>query len=144
MQEEDQSDYVRRSQRDYSLSFKLQVVKEVEGGVFTVRSASRHYGIQSHSTITNWLRKYGTFDRELYVERLMEKTPQQRIFELEHEVRMLKRKNAVLERQAQQQDQKAIMFDAIVEIVQEDYNIDLLKKVYPERSVATSPKADKE
>jgi hypothetical protein len=40
--------------------------------------------------------------------------------------------------------QKGIMFDAIVQVVKEDYNIDLLKKVMPEQSTPTSPKEDKE
>ncbi|GAB1374725.1 hypothetical protein MASR1M46_16110 [Bacteroidales bacterium] len=32
------------------------------------------------------------------------------------------------------------MFDAIVQVVKEDYNIDLLKKVMPGQSTPTSPK----
>jgi hypothetical protein len=36
------------------------------------------------------------------------------------------------------------MFDAIVQVVKEDYNIDLLKKVMPEQSIPTSPSEDKE
>jgi hypothetical protein len=36
----------RRSQRDYSLAFKLQVVRQVEKGELTYKKAQRHYGIQ--------------------------------------------------------------------------------------------------
>ena len=40
-------------------------------------------------------------------------------------------------------DQKSIMFDAIVQVVKEDYNIDLLKKVTPERCVSTLKRGQK-
>lgn len=136
--------YAKRTQKDYTLSFKLQVVQEVESGELTATSATRKYGIQGDSTVRNWLKKFGNFDREMYVDRFMKKSPQQRIFELEQENLKLKREKAALERQVNLQDQKAIMFDAIVEIAQEDYNINLLKKVFPEQSNDTSKKGDKE
>lgn len=44
------------------MSFKLQVVEAVERGALTIGCATRKYGIQNHSTATNWLRKYGAFD----------------------------------------------------------------------------------
>jgi transposase-like protein len=136
--------YAKRTQKDYTLSFKLQVVQEVESGELTATSATRKYGIQGDSTVRNWIKKFGNFDREMYVDRFMKKSPQQRIFELEQENLKLKREKAALERQVNLQDQKAIMFDAIVEIAQEDYNINLLKKVFPEQSNDTLKKGDKE
>jgi transposase-like protein len=54
--------YQKRSQKDYSLSFKLSVVREVENGSIGNRAAMRKYGIQGHGTITEWRRKYGIFD----------------------------------------------------------------------------------
>ncbi len=39
--------YVKRTQRDYSLSFKLQVVTEVEKGELSITGAACKYGIQS-------------------------------------------------------------------------------------------------
>jgi transposase InsO family protein len=38
----------RRSQRDYSLAFKLQVVSEVEKGELSYKQAQRKYGILKH------------------------------------------------------------------------------------------------
>ncbi|MCQ6960284.1 helix-turn-helix domain-containing protein, partial [Mucilaginibacter aquariorum] len=49
----------RRSQRDYSLAFKLQVVQQVEKGELSYKKAQRHYGIQGRSTVLVWLRKHG-------------------------------------------------------------------------------------
>ncbi len=37
---------VRRSQRDYSLAFKLSVVDQVERGELTYKTAQERYGIQ--------------------------------------------------------------------------------------------------
>ncbi|WP_213524053.1 transposase [Nonlabens sp.] len=56
--------YAKRTQKDYSLSFKLQIVEEIESGQLDRLSAHLKYGIQARSTITTWLRKYGTFDWE--------------------------------------------------------------------------------
>ena len=49
----------RRTQRDYSLAFKLEVVDQVEKGEFTYKQAQDHYGIQGCSTVLVWLRKHG-------------------------------------------------------------------------------------
>jgi len=53
---------IKRSQRDYSLAFKLQVVQQVEKGELTYKKAQRHYGIQGRSTVLVWLRKHGNLD----------------------------------------------------------------------------------
>lgn len=62
MTEEKENQYVKRTQKDYSYAFKLSVVREVESGELGIKAASRKYGIQAHSTVTNWLRKYDNFD----------------------------------------------------------------------------------
>lgn len=52
----------KRTQRDYSLAFKLAVVDQVEKGEFTYKQAQYQYGIQSRSTVLVWLRKHGRLD----------------------------------------------------------------------------------
>ena len=54
--------YVKHTQRDYSLSFKLAVVEQVEKGEMTYQQAQNRYGIQGSSTVMKWLRKYGQLD----------------------------------------------------------------------------------
>ncbi|CNK83321.1 helix-turn-helix domain protein [Yersinia enterocolitica] len=54
--------YVKRTQRDYPLSFKLAVVEQVEKGEMTYRQAQDRYGIQGRSTVLKWLRKFGQLD----------------------------------------------------------------------------------
>lgn len=44
----------------YSLSFKHQVINELESGRFrSINEAKQHYGISGGKTIPSWLRKYG-------------------------------------------------------------------------------------
>ncbi|MED6323042.1 MAG: IS3 family transposase, partial [Pseudomonadota bacterium] len=41
----------KRTQRDYTLAFKLGVVERVEKGEFTYKQAQAHFGIQGRSTV---------------------------------------------------------------------------------------------
>jgi len=41
----------RRTQRDYTLAFKLAVVAQVEKGELTYRQAQDQYGIRGSSTV---------------------------------------------------------------------------------------------
>ncbi|QDF77010.1 IS3 family transposase [Shewanella marisflavi] len=54
--------YVKRTQRDYTLGFKLQVVDAVEKGDMTYKQAQAIYGIQGRSTVLTWLRKHRKMD----------------------------------------------------------------------------------
>ena len=82
MEENSENKYVRRTQKDYSMSFKMQVVNEVERGEISVTAAQHKYGIQGNATVINWLRKYGTFDWENQTPSNMPKTQEQKILEL--------------------------------------------------------------
>jgi transposase len=53
---------MKRTQRDYSLAFKLGVVDQVEKGALSYKEAQRRYGIQGRSTVLVWLRKHGRQD----------------------------------------------------------------------------------
>ena len=46
MKEKSKNEYVKRTQKDYSMSFKLQVVQEVENGGLGIKAATRKYGPQ--------------------------------------------------------------------------------------------------
>lgn len=52
----------KRSQKDYTLGFKLSVVNSVEKGDMTYKQAQAIYGIQGRSTVLVWLRKHGKLD----------------------------------------------------------------------------------
>ena len=133
--------HVKRTQKDYTMSFKLQVVQEIESGELSINGSLRKYGIQSHGTVLGWVKKFGNFDRELYVKSMnTSKTPEQENFELKQQIKLLEKQKSFMARELELRDQKSIMFDAIVQVVKEDYNIDLLKKVTPKRCVSTLKK----
>ncbi|UKB82278.1 hypothetical protein LF887_21470 [Chryseobacterium sp. MEBOG06] len=143
MEEQLKSVYIKRTQKDYSLSLKLQIVKEVESGASTITASRKKYGIQSHGTILNWLRKYGNFDWENQRPYAMEKTPEQRIMELEAEVKLLEKQKAFLEKQAYIADKKVIFFDMMIQLAEKEYHIDIRKNSPPEQSITSAVKKKK-
>ncbi len=117
---------LKRTQRDYSLAFKLALVDQVEKGELTYKQAQDRYGIQGRSTVLSWLRKHGRLDWSLGTpsfacigaKRMSDKpstqTPEQRIKELE--------------RQLAQTQQKADFFEAVVDVLKRDYGVSIVKK----------------
>jgi len=124
--------YVKRTQKDYSLSFKLQLVEQIESGQLDRLSAHLKYGIQARSTITAWLRKYGTFDWDNLSVTAMTKTPEQRIIELEAKVKLLEKQKARAEHLAERADKKVIIFDMLVDMAEKEYDIAIRKNYTPE------------
>jgi len=122
---------VRRSQRDYTLAFKLSVVEEVEKGSLTYRQAQRKYGIQGRSTVLVWLRKLGTLDWSLPQTRQLsakEKTPEQRIKELEAALELEKQKNLLL--------------TTVIDIAEKQYGLAIRKKPLPRQPKDSSRKGN--
>jgi transposase-like protein len=90
----------RRSQKDYSMAFKLTVISDVEKGNLTYKQAQTQYGIQGKSTVLVWLRKHGNLDwekphRHLYLSKMKE-TPAQKIKRLERQLADEKLKTKIL------------------------------------------------
>jgi transposase-like protein len=140
---EEKANYVKRSQRDYSLSLKLQIVSEIEKGFTTVTQVRKQYGIQSHGTVLNWLRKFGNFDWENQTPSSMPKSPEQKIMELEAKVKLLEKQKSFLEQQAFVSDKKAIIFDMMIDIAEKEYQIDIRKNSSPEQSTILDKKINK-
>jgi transposase-like protein len=128
--------YKKRTQKDYSMNFKLTVVEEVEKGHITYKQAQKKYGIQGKSTVLSWLRKYGNFDWENQTPHTMskEKTPEQKLLELEQKIRLLEKQNNRLRHQIEKSDKKAIIFDMMIDIAEKEYNIAIRKNSSPEQS----------
>lgn len=114
--------YVKRTQRDYSLSFKLSVVEQVEKGEMIHRQAYERYGIQGSYTVMTWLRKHGQLDwstsspirtRGVNMPQ-MPLTPEQRIKELEQ--------------QLAESEVKARFFEAAVKVINTELGATLTKK----------------
>ena len=95
--ESGESQSVRRTQKDYSLSFKLKVVEEVEKGEKTYKEAQKEYGIQGRSTVLVWLRKHGRLDWKKDKPMKNNPSPQTEIKALKKEIEKLKREKEVLQ-----------------------------------------------
>lgn len=79
----------RKTTVRYSISFKQQVVREVEEGL-SMSAARRKYGILGGDTIHLWIRKFGKnhlLNKIVRVETMEEKD---RIKEMEKEIKLLK------------------------------------------------------
>ncbi len=143
MEEKNNQGYVKRTQRDYSQSFKMQVVQEVERGELSIKGSLRKYGIQSHGTVLNWLRKFGSFDWENQTPSYMPKSPEQKILELEQKVKLLEKQKAFLKHQVDRSERKAVLFDMMIDLAEKEFNIPIRKKCLPEQSTEAGKKQKK-
>lgn len=137
------SNYVKRTQKDYTMSFKLSVVQEVESGLLSLAQARNKYGIQGKSTVLLWLRKYGNFDWENQSPLSMSRTPEQKLLELEAKVRLLEKEKNRLENQLKKSDHKAVIFDMMIGIAEKEYNIPIRKNSLPEQSKSSKKNTKK-
>ncbi len=137
MKTSDKLGTAKRTQKDYSLSFKLQLVEEVEQGFLTKTQAKHKYGIQGDSTVTKWLQKYGNFDWENQVPKTMSKTPEQKILELEAKIKLLEKQKARAEHLAERADKKVIIFDMLVDMAEKEYDIQIRKNYTPDLSISS-------
>lgn len=128
---------IKRTQRDYTTGFKLLVVDEIERGELSPNEAKKKYGIQARATISNWLNKFGKFDRTYEVQTKKMKSPEQKLLELEQENKLLKKKNKSLENQLASTEKKAVFFDMMIDIAEEEFKIPNRKKSLSDQSTNT-------
>jgi hypothetical protein len=128
---------IKRTQRDYTLAFKLDIVDQIEKGELTYKEAQRRYGIQGRSTVLVWLRKHGrqrwgamasSVSMSLSSNSGTPKppTPEQRIKELEVQL-----KDA---------QEKAQLFEAMLDVLKKDYGVRVVKKPLGKSSRKSSSK----
>ena len=106
----------------YSYAYKMEVIESVENGKLSQNQASRIYGV-SRKTISEWLKKYGNFDKKL--RDMGGKSPKQNIADLRAKLRVSEGENQVLK--------------AIMSIIEEEYGEEVLKKYLPESLIKTLP-----
>ena len=107
---------IKRTQRDYTLAFKLAVIEQVEKGQLTYKQAQERYGIQGRSTVLVWLRKHGRQSWGIgALSRSMPPTkpPSDGTLTPEQKIK-------ALEVQLQQAQQKAQLFQAMLEVLKKD------------------------
>ena len=115
------STYIKRTQRDYSLGFKLQVVSAVEKGDMTYKQAQKIYGIQGRSTVLTWLRKHGKLDWSQPPKMMMPKSPHAK----ETPAQTIKR----LERELQDEKLRNLLLNEVVDIIDAEHGTGLRKKL---------------
>lgn len=129
-------DHNKRTQRDYSLAFKLQVVDEVEKGHLTYKQSQQKYGIQGRSTVLNWLRKHGTLDWTSNIPMKKKAPPKTYISQLEAKIRRLEAEKEILNR--------------AIDIADDMFDTNIRKKYLPlslaasQKSQGDDPTASKE
>jgi hypothetical protein len=111
------SAYRKRTQKDYSLAFKMQVVNEVEKGLLNQDQAQRQYGIQGNATILNWLRKHGTLDWHKTNPMSKKDAPHKKIRELERRIKRLEAEKLIL--------------NTAIDVADEQFNTNIRKKYLP-------------
>lgn len=65
----------------------------------------------------------------------MPKSKDQKLLELEQKVLLLEKQKKELEKQIQTADKKAIFFDMMIDIAEEEFKIPIRKKSIPEQSI---------
>lgn len=110
-------DHSKRTQRDYSLGFKLQVVDEVEKGHLTWKQSQTKYGIQGKSTVLVWLRKHGSLDWTSKVPMKKKAPPKTYISQLEAKIKLLEAEKQILNR--------------AIDIADDMFQTDIRKKYLP-------------
>ena len=120
----------KRTQRDYTLGFKLAVVEQVERGELTYKQAQDRYGIQGRSTVLVWLRKHGSLDWSPLMLQAMKspkETPEQKITRLEKELDDERTRNLIL--------------NEMVDVIDQQYGAGLRKKYLSRLPAGCKPKA---
>jgi len=74
----------------------------------------------------------------------MPKTPEQKIMELEAQVKLLEKQKSFLEQQAYVADKKVILFDMMIDLAEKEYHIDIRKNSPPEQSTILNKKNNKQ
>lgn len=123
---------VKRTQRDYTMAFKLAVVEQVEKGELTYKQAQAKYGIQGRTTVLTWMRKHGrqgwsraASSAAMPIDKTPKPlTPEQQIKSLQVEL-------------AQAQE-RAKFFEAVVDVLKKDYGVRVVKKPVGKSSRKTS------
>jgi transposase-like protein len=126
MEEKVQEKVKKRTQRDYSLAFKLQVVEEVEKGELSYKQSQRKYGIQGRSTVLVWLRKHGRLGWKKRDLMKGKETPQEEIRRLKKELRRAETDKKILQ--------------IAIEVAERELGIEIRKKYLAKLSVSVDNK----
>jgi transposase-like protein len=125
---------IKRTQRDYTLAFKLSVVEQVEKGELSYKQAQACYGIQGRSTVLVWLRKHGRLGWG-HAASCAAMPPDKSPTPLTPEQQI-----KALEVQLKEANEKASLFEAVLDVLKKDYGVRVVKKPLGKSSRNSSSK----
>lgn len=132
-----------RAQLRYSEEFKRMVVEEIEAGIMTVTQASRYYGISGTVSLYKWINLYGM--NEIKGKKVLVMSHKE-----ENELLTLRRELALLKKELEEAELRAIAWKSMVDAIEEDLGISVKKKpwsqalhdarqqLYPNENVSAS------
>jgi len=95
----------------YSWGLKISIIEEIESGRISINQAAKKYDV-SRTAIQKWMKKYGNLDKKL--REMGGRSPKQEIAELKKKL-----KQAELERD---------ILETALEIIEDEYGVDVKKK----------------
>jgi len=110
-----------RPQIRYSEEFKRMVVTEIETGIMTMAQASRYYGIGNTLSLYKWINLYGMNAQK--GKKVLVMTHKE-----ENELISLRRDLALLKKQLEEAEMRAIAWESMVEAIELDLGIPVKKK----------------
>ena len=123
-------DFSKKTQKDYSLAFKLQVIDEIEKGLLSYKQSQKKYGIQGRSTVLVWLRKHGNLDWQSKLPMKKKAPPKTYISQLEAKIKRLEAEKEIL--------------NTAIDIADDVLKTDIRKKYLPLLSNNTSQQGSSE
>lgn len=132
-----------RPQIRYSEEFKRTVVEEIETGVMNVAQACRYYGISGAQSIYKWINLYGM--NEIKGKKVLVMSHKE-----ENELITLRRELALMKKELEEAELRAIAWKSMVDAIEEDLGIPVKKKpwsqalldarqqLYPNENVSAS------
>lgn len=111
----------------YSYGFKVAIIERIENGQLSINQAAKEYDV-SKSGIRKWVKKYGNLDRKL--RNMQGKSPKQEIAELKKKLK--------------EAEKKVMIWETAMEIVEEEFKVDVKKKYLTEYQKHVLKNMDKE
>jgi len=103
---------------DYTDSLRFEIVRKIQTGQITKAEACRIYCIKSHSTISNWIRKFERSDSYLQIPMKYNNSDKKEL------IKRIKE----LERQLEDEQIRSVGYSKMIDIAEEQLKVSIRKK----------------
>ena len=121
--------------QSYNETFKMSVVAEVLSGQISQTAALKKYGINGHSTISKWIKKYGRNKELKKITKVHMPNDKVKIRELKTRIQQLETLLTDL-----QLENKSL--NKVIEIAEREYKISIKKNSGPKQFLNSSKKTE--